>query len=208
MTEEAQHEGGTGDNFFNENGGPSAKGAPSFKFKETGSLVRGKVVDTFQTFVTHVQDVKGTDIKKGDPKLDSKQRKQPQLNVTLQTSLRNWEDVARIPEDEDGKQLPPEEDTGLRRIYVKHRMITAIREALEAAKAPGLKLQKGGDLAVKKTGEEDIGQMNGLPLYAAKYAAPEPGEDFFTEESKTEAPKSEEKAAETQPAKSSDEPPW
>lgn len=204
MSEE--NEGGTGDNFFNENGGPAVTGAPSFKFEGADPKIVGQVVDTFETFVTHIQDVKGTAIKKGDSKTDKRGRKQPQLNVTLQTTLRNWEHVTTVPVDKDGAPLDPSEDTGLRRIYVKHRMITAVRDALEAAKAPRLKLAKGGTLAVKKTGEEDIGEINGLPLYEARYALPEPGEDFFKEEAKP-AEQAEEKAAATQPA-SSTEPPW
>jgi hypothetical protein len=154
---------GTSGGFFDGIGG----GAPSFKFEGPETGVKGEIVDQYLTVVTDTSGVKkqypdGSDI--------------PQLNVTLQTELRNWDKVKKIPEV-DGKPKDPSEDDGKRRIYVKYDMRRAVGVAIQAAKAKDL--TNGGTLAVKQTGWKKTNQPNDLPLYAALYEPPAAGAGFF-----------------------------
>lgn len=150
------------DDFFQQTGG-----APSFKFKEIGSFVRGEVVSQFKTQQMDFADPdKGLFFKDGSPRM--------QINVTLQTNLRNWDGVTRIPTDgKDGPELDPSEDDGKRRIYVKAEMQKAVGAAIKAAGAPGLRT--GGTLAVKLTDTKDVGKGNPANIYEAKYTPPVAG---------------------------------
>lgn len=182
--------------FFQENAS-SGGGAPSFKFAAIGSGLIGTVVSQKRAFVTEM----GTQ----DPKLDKNGNKQAQLNVVLQTKLTNWDKVYKTPTDEDGTELPGSEDTGLRAIYVKHRMIDAVSAALKEA---GVKaLATGGTLGVKKTGETPTKWANGIPDYAAKYTAPEASDEFFADEDGTESAKPVAKPKPA-PVAADDEPPF
>lgn len=157
------------DNFFD---GVGEQGAPSFKFTGINTGVRGTVVDQYSTFVTEPGSREPKKYPDGNPI--------PQLNVTLQTELRNWKGIAdkSIPKNkETGQPLPPSEDTGLRRIYVKYQMRNAVGAAIKDAGAT--KLETGGELAVKQSGEQDQGKANPLPLYEARYAKPAPSDSFF-----------------------------
>jgi len=158
MTEQ-QTSGG----FFDGIGG----GAPSFKFEGPETGVKGKIVDQYLTVVTDTS---------GNKKTYSDGREIPQLNVTLQTELRNWDKVKKIPEV-DGKPKPASEDDGLRRIYIKYDMRRAVGVALQNAKEKDLKTD--GILAVKQTGWKPTNQPNDLPLYAALYEPPAAGSGFF-----------------------------
>lgn len=173
--------------FFQENAG-SGGGAPSFKFEKIGSGLIGTVVSQKRAFVTEM----GTQ----NPKLDKNGNKQAQLNVVLQTTLTNWDKVSKIPTSEDGTQLPVSEDTGLRAIYVKHRMIDAVSGALKAAGVGSL--ATGGTLGVKKTGETPTKWANGIPDYAAQYTAPTASEGFFVADVEEAKPVAEPKAAPVQ----------
>ena len=154
------------DNFFDGVGGG---GAPGFKFNGVGSGVKGTVVDQYQTVVTDPS---------GNKKTYSDGQEIPQLNVTLQTELRNWDNCSKVPVDETGKPKPASEDDGQRRIFVKYDMRRAVAVALRAAKAPG-GLKNGATLAVKQTGAKPTGKGNDLPLYEARYEAPAAGDEFF-----------------------------
>lgn len=156
----------TADNFFD---GVGQSGAPSFKFNGVNSGVRGTVVDQYATFVTEPGSREPKTYADGNPI--------PQLNVTLQTDLRNWDKVSKVPTDENGKAKPASEDDGLRRIYVKYDMRKAVGRALQQVSEKALKT--GGELAVKQSGTDDRGKANPLPLYEARYKAPEAGADFF-----------------------------
>lgn len=163
----------TGTGFFEENQVNTGAGAPSFKFQGVSSGVLGTIVDQFKTVVT--------DPKTGGAKLDKNGNEQAQLNVTLQTELRNWDKTTKPSVDkETGQPKPASEDDGKRRIYVKHRMIQAVAEALQKAGKPDL--ENGGTLGVKLIDHQDIGKMNPLPVYEAMYTAPAPKparEGFF-----------------------------
>lgn len=146
-------------------------GAPSFKFDGIGSGVRGFITDIFVT-----QQVKfGTNEKMTWD--DGSPRKQ--MNVTLQTSLRDWKGCVKPPEDEEGNPKPASEDDGLRRIYIKADMKRAVGKALSAHKLK--KLILGDELAVKKSGEKDVNKGNPMSLYEARYWVVEnkqTGDDF------------------------------
>jgi hypothetical protein len=182
----------------------SAPGSPSFKFNgEVGDVVSGEILDQYKT--------QQTEYKKPDVKLffdDGKPRMQ--LNVTLQTSLRNWDRVTKIPTDDDGNEKPASDDDGKRRVYIKSDMQRAVGKAIFDATGEKGGLRNGGKLAVKLTGFKDTGKGNPLPLYEARYSAPAPKEtDGFFEDGT--AGKSE-PVAETKPAATdggwSDEPPF
>lgn len=180
--------------------GVGEKGAPSFKFTGEGSGVKGKIVDQYRTFATDLKGNVKTYEKSGEPI--------PQLNVTLQTTLRNWKGVKVVPTDDDGNALDPSEDTGLRRVYVKYDMRRAVAVAV---KGEGERyMVNGGELAIKQTGEKDVGQANGLPLFEARYKAPAGSDDGFVDETpdepaaKTPAPAAARPAAPEQ----DDEPPF
>lgn len=181
------------EDFFANAGGTFA---PSFKFDGIGSGLKGEVVST------KVQDQ--TEFQKPDtPKRDRNGNVLKQLQVILQTELRNFDKVTdKSKVDQDGNRKDASEDTGTRAIYLKNQMTQAVADAL---RAHGLKaLEVGGTLAVKKVGEKDTGKGNPLPLFEAKYwPAPKAaeGEDFFNESSPAAA------APETAAA-SDDEPPF
>jgi hypothetical protein len=154
------------EDFFDGVGG----GAPSFKFNGPGTGIRGKIVDQYKTTVTDTS---------GKEKTYPDGKPIPQLNVTLQTSLRNWKGInpEKIPTDVEGNPKPGSEDDGLRRVYIKYDMRRAVGVAV---KSTGERYMKtGGDLAIKQTGVKDTGQPNGLPLYEARYEAPAQTDDGF-----------------------------
>lgn len=183
------------DDFFDGVGGG---GAPSFKFGGIGSGVRGTIVDQFRTTVTTPS---------GEPKTYDDGRPIPQLNVTLQTDLRNWDKVTKVPTDENGNPKPASEDDGTRRIYVKYDMRRAIAVALQAAKVTG-GLKNGGTLAVKKSGEKPTNKGNPLPLYEARYEAPAGGDDFFSGGGTPAATKEPAMSGAPAPAPQEEEPPF
>jgi hypothetical protein len=189
------------DDFFD---GVGETGAPSFKFTGVNSGIKGTVVDQYATVVTEP----GKNGQPGKVKTYADGQPIPQLNVTLQTALRDWKGVNKVPTDEDGNPLPAGEDTGLRRIYVKYQMRKAVGAAVKAN--PGCKgLATGGTLAVKQTGEQDTGQVNPLPIYEARYAPPvaEQHDEFWGDDS-TPAQPTAQPAAQSAPVADDDEPPF
>jgi hypothetical protein len=146
--------------FFDGVGG----GAPSFKFNGVGSGVKGTIVDQYRTHVTDTSGNVKTYPRSGDPI--------PQLNVTLQTNLRDWKGVnpEKIPTDPEGNPLPGSEDDGQRRIYVKYDMRRAVAAAVKGG--GNRYMETGGELAVKMTGTQKTDHPNPLPLYEARYTAP------------------------------------
>lgn len=171
-------------------------GAPSFAFPKElgrnnkvvpviGSMVVGEITGLFKTVVK--------DIDTGEPKLDKNGNQQSQVNITLKTDLRNWEATIKPGKDEDGNELPPSADEGLRRIYAKHRMLQAIAKAVKDAGQTGAP-KVGGKLAVRVKDlqwDEKNTARNPLPDYDAKYepptVAPQGVDDAFNEQ-RTETP--------------------
>jgi tartrate dehydratase beta subunit/fumarate hydratase class I family protein len=198
----------------------SGSAAPSYKWPEApggkGHVLKGVVVDKYRTIVKKDDPKsKGNKI----PKLDKNDKEIPQLNITLQTSYRDYDMVPvdkmtgekRVPKDEETGQ--PLEDTGLRRIYAKYRMRQAIGEAVKKVTPVGKNavLEIGSVLEVKCIGYQDVGADNPLPLYVARVTPPAPVEDDGFGDSSS-SPATTSKVAETDPwadeKPKSDEPPF
>lgn len=178
------------DDFFS--GG--VKGEPGFDWgRATNQQDPGKAALGASVAGTIVEMVRmqQTDMATKQPKFYPSGEPMMQVAVTLQTELRGWQGImpAQIPLDPStGQPKHPQQDLGLRRIYVKNDMRRAVNEA--CAKV-GQKPRKGGKLAVKLNGFEDRGKGNPLPLYEAVYVpAPEPDAagDFFQTPPQAPAP--------------------
>lgn len=145
--------------------------AAAAQLKPVGASVVGKVV---ATFFTHVNDRNSFD--KKQPKKDVNGNILYQVIITLQTSLRNWEAVEllqngqpMIPVDEKGQALPPSEDTGLRTVFCKYKMMDAVGQALLDCNAPDpTTLPIGCDLFIRHHKDVDSGKDNPLPDFEAK----------------------------------------
>lgn len=120
-------------------------GVPAAKFPKVGATVVGKVL--------RLEQSQQRDFKTSAPLYWDDNQPRMQLVVTLQTEER--EDPS---------------DDGIRKLYVKGRMLAAVRNAVRAAKASGL--EKGGTLAVKFYDTEDT-KAGEAKLYTAQYKSPE-----------------------------------
>lgn len=149
---------------------------PSFKFEGTGSAVQGRVqsceivgVKDFTTQETIHDARTGEEAK--------------QLKIVLQTDLRQWQNVSRIPAGDDGAPLPPGEDDGRRAVYTGGKsakgqswMSGAINDALVAAgRNPAQGIEIGAMLGVAVSEEVPSGKGNPYKKYVAKYASPSQG---------------------------------
>lgn len=175
------------DDFFS--GG--VKGEPGFDWGSTHNA--GKPLVGSQIIGTIVEMVKGqqTDFATRKPLFFDDGQPRMQVAITLATDLRNWEGVKpdQIPADPaTGQAKHPSLDQGLRRIFVKSDMKRAVAEACGKA---GQKPRKGGKLAVRVKGFEDVGKGNPKTLYDAAYQpAPEDAGtgDFFQAPAQPQAP--------------------
>lgn len=128
----------------------SGGGSAAAKFPTVGTLIKGTITGAELTQQTDPADGKPKTWDDGNPRM--------QMVVTLQTDERD----ADIDDDE-----------GIRRLFVKGKMLQAVREAVKGA---GVKtVEVGGVLAVKYTGdgEKTNPAFNAPKLYAAQYKAPE-----------------------------------
>jgi hypothetical protein len=123
-------------------------GIPSAKFETPGTVVSGKIVRT-----PEVQQQRDFDT--GKPKFWDDGTPQKQIVVQLQTPVRD-------------RQIP--DDDGVRVIYIRGNMLTAIRQAVRAA---GAQLEAGGTLAITYTGDGEPSKRGFNPpkLYSATYTA-------------------------------------
>lgn len=166
------------------------EGSPSAKFNEVGDSVKGEVVDKY--LIDYVP------FGKKDPEIDEKTGKVvKQLVVVMQTELRDWEGVSKVPTDQDGNKRPVEQDTGRRAIYARKgtNIYSALGKALKEADVKDLEV--GGKFGVQFFEEEDTGKGNPLKKFRAKYTAPvaKSGDDgWFDGDAKTETPASETKS--------------
>lgn len=106
-------------------GGDFGPAGPSFKENGLNDGVRGEILHAMENKAMEYNSDKVLTDRNGNEVL--------QYVVTLQTPLRDWQKVAKIPVDDDGKQLPPSEDTGIRKIYAKYGNKTRLAQALIAA---------------------------------------------------------------------------
>ena len=166
------------DDFFAGGGGEFA---PSLKFKNGSgpggnTEVGGGVIGTIVSMTKQDQTKQGGNEKIPDGKGGFKQ----QVQIILQTDLRNWDKVAKIPTDAETKQeLPASEDDGKRAIYVKGWMTGAIGDAVLAATGQKGAPQIGAKLGVKVTELVPTDKGNPYPKYAAVYTPPSAGADLF-----------------------------
>lgn len=149
--------------------------APSFKFDQIGSSVSGEILSIDQ------QDQ--TDFDDPTKKLyDDRGNVKQQLQIILQTPLRNWQGVSKIPSDQEtGQPQPPSMDDGRRAIYVKGWMIGAVGDAVEKATGVRGAPRVGGKLAVRfaKTQPPRSGRGQDMKLYEAVYVPPNPSDPMF-----------------------------
>jgi hypothetical protein len=190
MTDTATEQQFDLDDVFDRAGGGS--GAPSFawplqddprkpdrKVPVIGGSIQGEITDIYVTVV------KDPD-KDNAPKLDKNGKQQPQVNLTIQTTQRNWEGCKNVPTNEDGTAKDPAEDTGERRIYVKFRMLDALAKAIKESEQKKGGPRKGAKVAVRvKDLQYSTNLMrHPLPDYEAKYVPPveTPADDMFTQQ--------------------------
>ena len=148
-------------------------GAPSAAFKNIGDFVLGEVVDQYQ--------IEATDFATGEVIKDKKTGATVmQLVIVVQTDLRNWDQVAKIPkvdkDDRNSANKPGSEDDGKRAIYVRKftNIHAAIGGAVLAATGQKGPVRNGGTLGVEFFKDEDRGKGNPLKHYRAKYTPPKP----------------------------------
>lgn len=196
------------DDFFEGGGGEFA---PSLKFKNGSgpggnTEVGGGVIGT----VLSMQKMDQTKMGSTEKILDKQGNPKQQMQIILQTDLRGWDKVAKVPThadgDKKGQPLDPSEDDGRRAIYVKGWMTGAIGDAVLAATgrkgAPAI----GGKLGVKVTELVPTDQGNPYAKYAAVYTPPTGGEGFF--EPAQAASQAAATPAPAQPAPAADQPPF
>lgn len=152
---------------------PRGGGAPSFDFdQKIGNGVIGTIVK--------MEKVQQTKQGEPDTKLwfdAAETQPRMQLNVTLQTELRNWKGVKNVPKDADGNEKPADEDDGTRRVYLKFKSQQAVGEALRKAGATSPKL--GGRLGLKLSSISPNPNGPGkIHDYEAVYEAPTGAEGF------------------------------
>lgn len=124
-------------------------GAPAFKFQTIGDTIRGTIVST--------ETRQQRDYATGDLKFWDDGKPMMEAVITLQTDLRD-------PTIQD--------DDGQRRIFVRGRLLGALRDARTAAKVD--RIDVGGTLAVRYTGDGEPPKPGFRPpkLFTAEYRPP------------------------------------
>lgn len=186
------------DNFgdFFDDAAKGGGGSPGFKFEKIGQGVKGTVTDIFRTKVTKMNST--------EPKLDKNGKEIPQLNVTLQTELRDWKGVIKVPLDEDDKPLPASEDTGLRRVFLKYQASRAVADAIKAADAVSSDFKVGSELALKYVSDQPM-KEGAMKIFEARFKKGEATADDFFESSDAASTSTEASAPATA---DDDEPPF
>lgn len=176
--------------------------APSVKFAQVGDSVSGEILSVAQQDQRDIND--NTQLL-----YDRNGNVKKQLQVIIQTGLKDWAGVARIPTDPDSKQpLPADRDDGRRAIYVKGWMIGAVGAAVEKATGSRGAPRVGGKLAVRYSGTRDTGKPQPLKLYEAVYQAPaNVAQDGMFAEQAQQAP-AQQAPAQQAPAQQAPADPW
>lgn len=180
-------------------------GAPSAAFKNIGDFVLGEIVDQYQ--------IEATDFATGEILKDKKTGETiMQLVIVLQTNLRNWDGVAKVPlTDPSDRNSAPKDaslDDGKRAIYVRKytNIHAAIGKAVAAANGRPGPVRNGGTLGVEFFKDEDRGKGNPLKHYRAKYTPPAEGSDFFGGAETKAAPAAQSAPAQQQSAPAQQDP--
>lgn len=163
------------ENFFDNVGGGFS---PTAKLKDVGDFVVGEVVE--QRVVDYIP------FGKTEPETNRDGSIRKQLVVTLQTDLRNWQNVARIPKvDKDNPnsaEKDPSEDDGRRAIYLPQYSNIQAAVAAAIAKSNGGRpgpVRIGAKLGVKVHNLRDTGKGNPLKEHQAHYEPPAESNGFF-----------------------------
>jgi hypothetical protein len=135
---------------------------PAPRFKEVNDAVYGTILS---------MDPRQRRNTKGELLFNKDGSPQVQLVVTLQTDLRGWQGVNKIPTDPAGQPLPPDQDDGRRNVYVWFKSRDAVSEAV--ARAGKQFPEVGGKLGLKVTALLPNSQ-GGDPIkdYVALYEPP------------------------------------
>lgn len=183
----------TDDDFFDIGGGTSA---PSAKLKDLNDSVVGVVAETFKKEFTKFGEKTPqviTDPKTGQP------RNRIQMVVILDTDLRNWQGVSKIPvvdpDNPNSPQKPPTEDDGKRAVYIPEMVkgagstgfIFAVATAMRDAGIKG-GLPAGTKFFARIADLKDVDKGNPLKVYEVKVKAPEVGADVFGDAQAAAAP--------------------
>lgn len=160
------------ESFFENTGG--GVGAPSASLKVVDDFIFGEIVD--QAIVDKKKF--GTDEIEKDERTGENRK---QLVVILQTDLRNWQGVSKVPTNEDKSQKAPSEDDGKRAVYVAPftNIHAAVGDAVVTATGAKGPLLNGGKLGVKVVELRDTGKGNPLKIHQAVYEAPAASSGFF-----------------------------
>lgn len=167
------------DDFFDNIGGA---GAPSIKLSALNDGVIGVIETQFKTEAKEFgTDKVKLDRKTGEPVM--------QLVVILQTDLRDWARVAKIPlidkDDRSKGTKPPSDDDGRRAVYIEPwtNLHAAVGKAIVEGTGSKGPLRDGGTLGVKIVELRDTDKGNPLKVHAAQYTPPAAsGGDFFGEQ--------------------------
>lgn len=161
------------DTFFEKTAGT---GAPSASLSVVDDYIDGEIVD--QAIVDKKKF--GSDEIEKDSRTGENVK---QLLVVLQTELRNWQGVSKVPTNEDGSAKAASEDDGRRAVYVAPwtNIHSAVNDAIVAATGKKGPLLTGGRLGVKITELRNTGKGNPLKIHAARYVPPAASDGFFNE---------------------------
>lgn len=170
-----QHAEPTVDGFFDNVGGG---GAPSAVLKDLNDKVYGEIVG--QRIVDYIP------FGKTDPETNKDGSIRKQLVVTLQTELRGWAGVSKIPlvdrDDASKGYKDPSEDDGKRNVYlpqwsnIQAAVAEAVRKTNGGKPAP---LRDGGKLGIRVSNLKDVGKGNPLKEHVALYEGPVASDGFF-----------------------------
>lgn len=194
------------DEFFQGGGGDFA---PTLKFtKDKGpegrTQVGGGVIGEILSMNKQNQKKFGTN----EDVLDRDGNPKKELKIVLQTALRDWDKVAKVPKDEEGNLLPESADDGRRAIYVRGWMTGAIGDAVKKATGTPGAPKIGGRLGVKLTELVPTDQGNPYPKYEAVYEAPSGAEGFDFDKGGNDEAKPAASAAPASQSAGDDEPPF
>ncbi len=152
-------------------GGGGASGVPSFKFAQYNDAITGTILSTAVQQSVKFGTTQPDFYEDGRPKL--------QLQVIIQTELRNWEKVSVVPTNEGGQMKPAHEDDGRRAVYLKGAMMYAVGDAVTAATGERAAPAVGGKLHIVYTHESPSNKGNPRKEYSANYQPPTPGSEMF-----------------------------
>lgn len=155
-------------------------GAPTGLLKTPGDVIHGVITKMFK------KDHIPFGAKEPEKRSDNTIRQE--LVIVVQTALRNWAGVVKVPKvdptDPNSPEKAPAEDDGLRAVYVPEssNIQFAIGRAVSAARQEAGKdvpFGVGGTFGVKIANLKDTGKGNPLKEHEAVYTPPSAGDAFL-----------------------------